>query len=128
LSQHVTIEKILENDAIESYIRYLAAFKVIESDYGLFDKLARPRDINDLSRVIYESIRVQDRVLKKLAEGVEKGIYEIISEVKNIDATFRVGKECLKQVIEIAEENPRLVGSLIASLALAYEGIKVKER
>lgn len=120
------LEIILSEPCIDTYIRYLGAFKVVESDYGLFDRLARPRNIEDFASTVYNSIRVQERVLKRLQEGLQSGDFEIIGEVKDLSRAFRIGKECLSKVIEIARSNPRFVGSIIASLALAYEGIKSK--
>lgn len=121
-----SIEVILGDECVEAYVRYLGAFRVVESDYGLFDKLARPRDFEDFARVIYESMRVQDRVLEKLKEGVSKGDYEVAGEVRDVERAFHIGKNCLLKVIEFAKDNPRLIGSIIASLALAYDGIRVK--
>lgn len=124
MSKENVLEVILSEPCIDAYIRYLGVFKVVESDYGLFDKLARPRDIEDFTSTVYSSIRVQERVLRRLQEGLQRGEFEIIGEVRDINRVFRVGKDCLSRVIEIAKSNPRLVGSIIASLALAYEGIK----
>jgi len=118
------IKAILEEPCIDAYVRYLGAFKVVESDYGLFDKLARPRDLEDFTRVIYESVRVQDRVLGRLKEGISRGEYEVTWDVKDVEKAFRIDKSCLSKVIELARANPRLVGSIIASLALAYEGVR----
>ena len=118
------INKILSEQCVDAYVRYLGVFKVVEGDFGLFDKLARSRDIEDLSRAVYESVRVQDRVLRRLQEGLSAGRFEVIGEVKDVDRAFRVGKECLSRIIELAKENPRFVGSIIASLSLAYEGVK----
>ncbi|MEM2613858.1 MAG: hypothetical protein QXO15_06475 [Nitrososphaerota archaeon] len=120
------LEMILSEQCVNTYIRYLGAFKTIESDYGLFDKLARPRDIEDFTLTVYNSVRVQERVLKRLQEGLQSGEIEIIGDVKDVDKTFRIGKECLSRIIELAKYNPRFVGSIIASLALAYEGVKSK--
>lgn len=120
------IEAVLKDECVETYVRYLGAFKNVESDYGLFDKLARPRDFEDFVRVVYESVRLQDRVLDRLKEGISKGEYEVVGEIKEVERVFRIGKNCLSRIIELAKDNPRLIGSLIASLALAYEGIKSK--
>ncbi|MEM2045127.1 MAG: hypothetical protein QXO20_02985 [Candidatus Bathyarchaeia archaeon] len=128
MSRENLLEIILSEPCIDTYVRYLGAFKVVESDYGLFDKLARPRDIEDFTLTVYNSIRVQERVLKKLQDGLQKGDLEVIGEVKDVNKAFRVGKECLSKIIEIAKSNPRFTGSIIASLALAYEGIKSKEK
>jgi hypothetical protein len=120
------LEKIFSEECVDAYIRYLGVFKVVEANYGLFDKLARPRDIEDFARTIYDSIRVQERVLKKLQDGLQRGDYEIIGDVKDVNKAFRIGKECVLRIIELAKDNPRFVGSTIASLALAYEGVKSK--
>jgi hypothetical protein len=120
------LEKIFSEESVDAYIRYLGAFKVVEADYGLFDKLARPRDIEDFTLSVYNSIRVQERVLKRLQEGLEKGEYEVIGDVRDVSRAFRIGKECVSKIIELAKDNPRFVGSIIASLALAYEGVKPK--
>lgn len=124
-----SVEDILSERCVEKYVRYLGAFRVIESDYGLFDKLARPRDLEDFARVLYESMRVQERVLKKLEDGIFRKDYELVEGMGGIeiDALFRVGKDCLARIIELAKENPRLVGSIIASLALAYDGVREKK-
>jgi len=118
------VEKLLSEPCVDAYIRYLGAFKVVESDYGLFDKLARPRDFDNFARTVYESVRVQERVLRKLQEGLSRGDYDLVAEIKDVDRAFRVGKECLSKIIDLAKDNPRLVGSIIASLAIAYEGVK----
>ncbi|MCX8171386.1 MAG: hypothetical protein N3E47_05385 [Candidatus Bathyarchaeota archaeon] len=120
------IEAILSEPCVDAYIRYLGAFKVVESDYGLFDKLARPRDIEDFTLTVYSSVRVQERVLKRLQEGIQSGDFEVIGNVGDVGRAFRIGKDCLSKVIELARHNPRFVGSVIASLALAYEGVKSK--
>jgi hypothetical protein len=126
LRKKVNLDTILSESCVDTYIRYLAAFKVVESDYGLFDKLARPRDIEDFTSTVYSSIRVQERVLKRLQEGLKKGDYEVLGEIKDVDKAFRIGKECVSKIIELAKDDPRFVGSIIASLALAYEGVKSK--
>jgi hypothetical protein len=126
LRKDVDLGVVLSEPCVDAYVRYLAAFKVVESDYGLFDKLARPRNIEDFTLTIYSSIRVQDRVLKRLQEGLEKGDYEVLGDVKDASKVFRIGKECVSKIIELAKDNPRFVGSIIASLALAYEGVRSK--
>ena len=118
------VKEMISEPCIEAYVRYLGAFKVVESDYGLFDKLARPRDFEDFARVLYESVRVQERVLSRLRDGISRGEYEIVGEVEDVEKAFRIGKNCLSKVIELAKDNPRLAGSIIASLALAYDGIR----
>jgi len=132
LSKTVDIlKKILEEEnikkKIDAFVRYLAAYRVVESNYGLFDKLARPRDIEDFARTVYESVRVRDRVLSKLYEGVKDGDYKITIEGElsrdRIERLFSVTKGDLEEIIKIAKDNPRLVGSIIASFALSYEGV-----
>ena len=56
------VEKLLSEPCVDAYIRYLGAFKVVESDYGLFDKLARPRDFDDFARtcLLYTSPSPRD--------------------------------------------------------------------
>ncbi len=120
------VDSLLSEPCVDAYIRYLGAFKVVESDYGLFDKLARPRDLGDFAKTVYDSVRVQERVLKRLQEGVSDGRYEVVGEVRDLDRVFRIGKECLSKVIDLAKGNPRFVGSIIASLALAYEGVRAR--
>ncbi len=126
MSKPDLVEKLLSEPCVDVYVRYLGAFKVVESDYGLFDKLARPRDFDDFARTVYESVRVQERVLRRLQEGLSRGEYSLVAEIKDVDRAFRVGKECLSKIIDLAKDNPRLVGSIIASLAIAYEGIRSK--
>lgn len=124
------VTTILSDSCVEIYVRYLGAFRVVESDYGLFDKLARPRDLEDFARVVYESVRIQERVLRRLEDGISRGEYELVEAMKGIeiDKLFRVGKNCLTRIMELARENPRLVGSIIASLALAYDGVRERRR
>ncbi len=118
------LEAVTANRCVDAYVRYLAAYKVIESNYGLFDKLARPRDIEDFSKAVYESIRVLDRVMSRLKEGLSRGDYKLTIQVDDVDRFFRVGKDCINEILKLAKYNPRLVGSVIASLALAFEGIQ----
>lgn len=120
------LEAILSDQCVSAYVRYLGAFKVVESDYGLFDKIARPRDVEDFVLTIYNSVRVQDRVLRRLQDGLQRGEFEVVGEVKDVERAFRVGKECLARVIDMAKGDPRFVGGLIASLALAYDGVRSK--
>ena len=124
MSQGVSV--LLEDQCVKAYVRYLGALRVVESDYGLFDKLARPRDFEDFARVVYESVRVQERVLRKLQEGVSRKDLEVVFEPKGEDVSeiFRIGKDCIAKIMELAKDNPRLVGSVIASLAIAYDGIR----
>jgi len=110
--------------AREHYVRYLAAYKVVEGNLALFDKLARCRDFNDFLSAVYESMRVKDRVLDKLEEGVKRGDYEITFECDNIKAAFSVGHDDIKKLIELARRDPKAVGTILATLALAYGGIR----
>ncbi|MBO3842952.1 MAG: hypothetical protein FGF48_11160, partial [Candidatus Brockarchaeota archaeon] len=83
MSQYIGV--FLEDQCVKAYVRYLGALRVVESDYGLFDKLARPRDFEDFARVVYESVRVQERVLRRLQEGVSRGDFEVVFEPKGED-------------------------------------------
>ena len=125
------LRKILEETdvkkKVDSLVRYLAAYKVIEGNYELFDKLARCRDVEDFIKTVYEGVRVKDRVLNKLYEGIESGKYKVAIEGRVtrelLDKLFSVTKSDLEEVFKLAKANPRLIGSIIASYALSYEGI-----
>jgi len=122
------VEELLVSEdyktAREHYIRYLAAYKIVEGNLALFDKMARCRDFNDFLSAVYESMRVKDRVLSKLEEGVKRGDYEITFECDNIKAAFSVGHDDVKKLIELAHRDPKAVGTILATLALAYGGIR----
>ncbi|MEM0460418.1 MAG: hypothetical protein QXZ31_11165 [Thermofilaceae archaeon] len=127
------LQKLLKEEkyakARDAIVRYLAAYRVIEGNLGLFDKLARCRDISDFMAAIYDGVRVKDRVLEKLVDGVKKNEIEVVFQYKEPEELVRVfdfGQEQLSTLLELASEDPRIVGTLIASLALAYGGIRVR--
>lgn len=126
MSVKSVVEVILGERCIDALVRYLAAYKVVEMNYGLFDKLARARDPRDFSNALYEAMRVKDRVLMKLNEGVKRGEYEVLGEVRDVKLAFDVGSNCISKVLDLASKSGdiRHVGAVIASLALAYEGVK----
>ncbi|MCS7105521.1 MAG: hypothetical protein NZ954_08205 [Thermofilaceae archaeon] len=131
MSQKVNVlDKLLNVEeyrrAKEFLVRYLAAYKVVEQNLSLFDKMARCRDVNDFVSAVYEGVRVKDRVLDKLVEGVEKNELRVVFEYKNVSDLrniFNVGQEHIELIIGLAREDPKLVGSYISALALAYGGI-----
>ena len=126
MSVKSAIDMVLGERCVDALVRYLAAYKVVEMNYGLFDKLARARDFRDFSGAVYDAMRVKDRVLMRLVEGVERGEYEVFGEVKDVKRAFDIGSECISKVLDIANKSGdvRQVGAIIASLALAYEGIR----
>jgi len=98
---------------------YLAAYKVIEGNLSLFDKLARCRDLREFQDALYEAARVKDRVMDKLKEGLEKGELQLSGQPED----FEVDDRDLKELVELAtasERAPRVVGSLVASFALLH--------
>ncbi len=104
---------------------------MIEQNLSLFDKMARCRDVGDFISTVYESIRVKDRVLDRLVEGAKEGRIGVAFEYKNIDdlkKIFNVGHDAIEKLIELAKENPRVVGSFISASALAYAGLYEEER
>ncbi|HDI52590.1 MAG TPA: hypothetical protein ENF89_00420 [Candidatus Bathyarchaeota archaeon] len=119
------VKELLSKEGILSeWMRYLAAYRVIEGNLALFDKLARCRDFREFEMAIYEALRVKDRVKQKLRENVENQKIELYGLQPE---HFDVGKEALKSIMELATRNPqapRAVGALIASLGLAYGGIR----
>lgn len=124
------LSKLLEEEryvkAREGMVRYLAAYRVIEKNLALFDKLARCRDPSDFIGAIYEGMRVKERVLDKIVEGVKGGEIKVVFEYKDpseLARIFDVGQEHINALAELAREDPRIVGTLIASMALAYGGI-----
>ncbi|MEM4639436.1 MAG: hypothetical protein QXT93_06170 [Thermofilum sp.] len=124
------LQKLLKDEkytkARDAVVRYLAAYRVIERNLGLFDRLARSRDVSDFMAAIYEGIRVKERVLKKLVEGVKEGEVKVIFDYKEPEDLARIfdfGQEYLNNLLELASEDPKTVGVLIASMALAYGGI-----
>ena len=119
------VKELLSKEGIlNEWMRYLAAYRVIEGNLALFDKLARCRDFREFEMAIYEALRVKDRVKQKLRENVENQKIELYGLQPE---HFDVGKEALKSIMELATRNPqapRAVGALIASLGLAYGGIR----
>lgn len=110
---------------LERWARYLAAYKVIEGNLALFDKLARCRDLREFQDAIYEAARVKDRVLEKLSDGVRRK--EIVITSQRRPEEFTVDNGDLKVLMEIATENeqaPRVVGSMIASFALLHGEVR----
>ncbi len=123
------LEKLLKGEyrtARERYVRYLAAYKIVEQNLSLFDKMARCRDTNDVLSAIYESMRVKDRILNRLEEGVKRGDYRITFECDDIRKAFSVGSDDVEKIMELAGEDPKTVGLVIATLALAYGGIQAR--
>jgi len=104
---------------LERWTRYLAAYKVIEGNLSLFDKLARCRDLREFQDALYEAARVKDRVIDKLKEGLEKGELQLSGQPED----FAVDHRDLKELVELAttsEKAPHVVGSLVASFALLH--------
>ncbi|RLG84980.1 MAG: hypothetical protein DRO18_06480 [Thermoprotei archaeon] len=130
----LSIESLIENREIKKFVSYLGAFKVIESDLGLFDELARVKDIEGFASVINKFLRVKDRVINKLIEGIKANEYNVpaLGELKEkgleegVRKVFDVGSETVKEVLKLAEKNPHLVATVISSLSLAYSGIRPK--
>ncbi|RLE88071.1 MAG: hypothetical protein DRJ67_03090 [Thermoprotei archaeon] len=114
--------------ARERYVRYLAAYKVVEQNLSLFDKMARSRDTSDLISAIYESMRVKDRVLASLEEGIRRGDYKLAFECDNVRAAFSVGHDDIEKILELAREDPKITGVVLATLALAYGGVQPVRR
>ncbi|MEM4563389.1 MAG: hypothetical protein QXI55_05645 [Thermofilum sp.] len=129
-SSGTVLEKLLKDEKYtktrDAVVRYLAAYRVIEQNLGLFDRLARCRDASDFMTVLYEGIRVKERVLEKLVEGVKKGEIKVafsFDKPEDLARIFDFGQEYLNNLLELASEDPKTVGVLIASMALAYGGI-----
>ncbi len=122
------LEKLFRDEEIkrarERFVRYLAAYKVVEANLALFDKMARCRDISELLSAIYEGVRVKDRVLARLEDGVKRGEYKITFECKDVKGTFSVGHDDVEKLIDLARCDPKLVGTVLATLALAYGGVQ----
>jgi len=134
----ISINSILDNECIKTMYRYLAAYKVIEGDYGLFDKLSRVREIKDFLEAINVAMRVKDRVISKLVKGAGKD-YEVIRVTKEgkteeiineeeIRKMYDVGSHCIDEILRLAEKDPKLLGLIISSLALAYGGVREKSK
>jgi len=128
----VGITEIVDNKEIRRLVSYLGAFKVVEGDLGLFDELARVKDIKHFADVLNKFLRVKDRVVSKLIEGIKNGDYEVsaLGEVKEgpiderIRKVFDIGSEVVKEILRVAEGDPHFVATVISSLALAYSGIR----
>ncbi len=124
MSAQDILNSLLEDKEVSAFVRYLAAYKVVEGNLGLFDKLAKARKIEEFAQAVYEALRVKERVLKELEEGVQRGDYKItIPDVTNIRDFFNVSDSVVKKILDLGNENTTLVGSVISSRALAYEGI-----
>jgi len=128
----ISVREILGDEEVLRMVRYLGAFKVVEGDLGLFDELSRTRDIDHFVSIINKFLRVKDRVIDKLAKGIDEGEYvvKVLNEsraegstIEKVRRIFDVGLETVKRVLELAEKNPRLVATVISSLALAYSGV-----
>jgi len=122
---NIVKELLSKEDILNEWMRYLAAYRIIEGNLALFDKLARCRDFREFEIAVYEALRVKDRVKQKLKENVENQKIELYGGLE--PEHFDVGKEALKSIMELATRNPqapRAVGALIASLGLAYGGIR----
>jgi len=70
-------------------------------------------------------------VLQKLKDGLNRGVYRIVGEVEmkspeDVDRMFRVGEGVVREVLRIAHENPKLIGTILSSLSLSYAGIEVR--
>jgi predicted metal-dependent phosphoesterase TrpH len=129
------LRRLLEDEeykkAKDAFMRYLAAYKVIEQNLSLFDKMARCRDAGDFILAVYESIRVKDRILDRLVEEVKDGRIGVVFEYKSADELkkiFSVGQDHIEKLVELAREDPRVVGSFISASALAYAGLYEKGR
>jgi len=129
----ISVKDVLSDNEILRIVRYLGAFKVVEGDLGLFDELSRSRDIDHFISVMNKFLRIKDRVIDKLAKGIDEGKYiaPALSEFKaegptieKVRKIFDIGLETVKRVLELAEKNPRLIATMISSLALAYSGVR----
>jgi len=119
-SLNVVRQLLVRSDMLERWTRYLAAYKVIEGNLALFDKLARCRDLREFQDALYEAARVKDRVIEKLREGVERNEITISRKPEE----FAVDDADLRELVELAtkdERAPRMVGSLVASFALLHK-------
>mgnify|MGYP005632884521 CR=1 FL=1 len=132
----IRVKNLVEDANVQRFVRYLGAFKVVEGDLGLFDELSRVKDIEQFAMVVNKFLRVKDRVLEKLIRGVRENEYVIstLSEEEEgslserIRRIFDVGSDAIRNIYNLAEANPRLVATVISSLALAYSGIKEVEK
>lgn len=119
--------QLLANRVLDSWTNYLAAYRVIEGNLALFDKLARCRDFREFEDAIYETARVKARVMEKLKDGIRRREITISRKLEEFD----VDEEDLKALMELAtvsEQAPRVIGSLVASFALLHKGPERVER
>lgn len=126
LSEAVEIVKELlsEEQILNRWTRYLAAYRVVEGNLALFDKLARCRDFSEFETAVYEALRVKDRVRRRLQEKVERKEVDLGSLAPD---QFTVDDSDLKVLMGFATRSskaPKAVGALIASFGLAYGGIR----
>jgi len=120
----VVKELLSKEQVLNRWMRYLAAYRIIEGNLALFDKLARCRDFREFEGALYDALRVKDRVRQKLGERVERKEITISNLTPE---QFSVDDRDLREIVELASRNPqapRAVGALIASFALAYGGIR----
>lgn len=119
------VKELLSNEHVVSrWAMYLAAYRVIEGNLALFDKLARCRDLKEFEIAMYEALRVKDRVKQKLRERVEKKELDIGNLTPD---QFTVDDRDLRALMVLATKDPqapRAVGALIASFGLAYGAIR----
>ncbi len=109
---------------LDRWTRYLAAYKVIEGNLALFDKLARCRDFKEFEDAIYEAVRLKDKIKRRLEEDVANNRIIIYGELTPND--FLVDDRDIADLMSLATGDlhaPRIIGSLIASFALAYGGL-----
>ncbi len=125
------IKYALENQrkVLDRWTRYLAAYKIIEGNLALFDKLARCRDFKEFEDAIYDAVRVKDKIKKRLEEDVASNKINIYGELTPND--FLVDDRDVADLMSLATGDlhaPRIIGSLIASFALAYGGLVEVEK
>ena len=121
----VVKELLSKERVLNGWTRYLAAYRVVEGNLALFDKLARCRDFMEFETAIYEALRVKNRVVQRLHEMLERRKISIAGNLS--PDQFNVDDRDLKAIIELAAKTtqaPRAVGALIASFGLAYGGIR----
>jgi len=121
-------ELLAKEHILNKWTRYLAAYRIMEGNLALFDKLARCRDFKEFEIALYEALRVKDRVRRKLSENLKSNKIKLYSGLA--PEQFNVDENDVKILMELATKNPqapRAVGSLIASFGLAYGGIQEVE-
>lgn len=127
--REVTLGEILRNEHASRFARYLEAYLRVEGDYGLFDRLARARNAEDFAGAINTCMRVKDRVLERLGRGIKDSRFKLTMEEQvALERLFSPGKECVEEVLKLGEANPRLVGTVIATLALSSHLIQEVRR